>query len=94
MRGVRGPADATVTDVCTVGAVLAEIHRQIAASGGRKAWGARHGIPASVISEVLAGKRDVPDAMANAAGFVSLTLYRRISQNCETAAFEQEPIAA
>ena len=39
-------------------------------AGGRSAWGHRHGIQPSVVTETISGKRDPSERVINAMGFV------------------------
>ena len=48
--------------------------------GGISAWAARHDIPVSVVSETLAGKREMGEPVANALGLVKITIFREIAK--------------
>lgn len=60
----------TLIGVMTPDDILAEISRKCEERGAKAALARRSGIPASLISDVLARRRPVNEAMANALGFV------------------------
>ena len=47
----------------------AELSQACERAGSRSAWARKHGIPVSVVSEILCGKRDASEAIANALGY-------------------------
>lgn len=57
-------------NVATQGDLIAILRSQCAAAGGQTAWAARHGFSPQYVCDVLAGRRDVSEAMANALGFL------------------------
>lgn len=59
-------------------AMRAELNRQIETAGGLVAWCRKVGLSHSAVSLVKNGHRDVPEAVANACGFVSERTFRKI----------------
>ena len=49
-------------------------------AGGQGNFARQHGIPQSILSEVLSGKRDVPETIANALGYVRTVVFRKITK--------------
>lgn len=68
-------------DLHTAANVVAELRRACAGRGGQAAFARRAGVPESIVSMVLNGHRDVPEAIANALGFVETRAFRRIKGN-------------
>lgn len=59
---------------------LADVHGRLRTAcreaGSQQAWAERHGFSASFVSDVLNGKRPMPDSVLVALGLVRVTVYR------------------
>ena len=60
-------------------AMRAELRRQVDAAGGVMAWAKLKGISHPPVSYALSGARPVTEAIANAAGFLVETTYKKVS---------------
>lgn len=58
--------------------MCAELNRQIEAAGGQGAWCRKVGVSQTVVSLVQNGHREMPEAVANACGYISELKYRQI----------------
>ena len=54
----------------TVKQLRATLSQRCEMAGGQSEWARRHGIPPSVVSEVINGRRDPSVAVINAMGFM------------------------
>lgn len=61
--------------------VLAALDRACAGRGGQSRFARAHMIPESVVSMALSGKRDLPQSIANALGFVETRAFRKIKDD-------------
>lgn len=50
--------------------LIAILRSACAAAGGQQAWARAHGFSPQYVCDVLRGRRDVSEAMANALGFL------------------------
>lgn len=55
---------------------VAILRSACAAAGGQSAWAARHGFSPQYVCDVLRGRRDVSEALANALGLVREVRFR------------------
>lgn len=58
--------------------VLHDLSQQCELAGGQASWAQIHGVPRSALCEALSGRRNVTEAIANAAGFVRMVRFVRI----------------
>jgi hypothetical protein len=74
-----------MTDL-TARQVVGLLNCECAGWGAMTAFAVRHGIPVSVVSETLAGKREVGEAIANALGLVRVVAFRplKLRTNAKT----------
>lgn len=61
--------------------VLAALDRACAGKGGQAAFARANLIPQSVVSMARNGKRDLPQSIANALGFVETRAFRKIKDD-------------
>ena len=66
-------------------ALRAELSRQCESAGGQSAWARAHSIPVSQVSEALSGRRDLPDRIVNAMGFMRVARYIQVRRAREAA---------
>lgn len=59
--------------------LIAILRTECARAGGVRAWARRMGFSPGTVGDVLAGRRDVSEAMANALGFVREVRFRPLS---------------
>lgn len=71
-------APCTITDILAAPEMRAEIIRRIDAAGGVSAWSRKTGISHTVVSLVKNGRREIPETVANACGFMAETIYKKI----------------
>ncbi len=60
--------------------VVAELKHQCRKSGSQRVWAREHGISEQHLSDVLNGRRDISEDIANACGFMRVVTYQRIIQ--------------
>ena len=61
------------------GKMRAELERQVAEAGGVRAFCRRKGIEShAAVSLALSGKRDVSESIANARGYLKISVYRKM----------------
>lgn len=58
--------------------VIAILRSRCAAAGGQQAWARRFGFSPQYVCDVLKGRRDVSEAVANALGFVREVRFRKL----------------
>jgi hypothetical protein len=61
---------AVTRNAATQGDLLAILRSECAAAGGQSAWAASKGFSPQYVCDVLKGRRDISEAMANALGFL------------------------
>ena len=59
--------------------LIAILRSECARAGGQLAWARRVGFSPQYVNDVLRGRRDVSEAMANALGFVREVRFRPLS---------------
>lgn len=70
----------SVTDLLTPANAIAILRSQVEKAGGIAAFARGAGIPPSVVSETLSGRRDISEAVANAAGLVRVVRFLEINR--------------
>lgn len=65
-------------DLLTEADVLGALSQQCELAGGQSTWADVHGVSRSSLCEALSGRRQLSEAIANAAGFVRVTRYVRM----------------
>lgn len=58
--------------------LLQILRNQVALAGSQRLWAKAHGVPESVISTTLSGRRALSPLVANALGFAVRTTYARV----------------
>ena len=59
--------------------LIAILRSECGRAGGQQAWARRKGFSPQYVNDVLRGRRDVSEAMANALGFVREVRFRPLS---------------
>jgi hypothetical protein len=59
--------------------LIAVLRSACAHAGGQRAWARSKGFSEQIVCDVLRGRRDVSEAMANALGFVREVRFRPLS---------------
>lgn len=67
-------------DLITPGNAIAILRSVVDRAGGVVAFARGAGLSASVVSETLAGRRDISEAVANAAGLMRVVRFLEISR--------------
>ena len=57
---------------------LAELRTRVAAAGSQRAWAAANGFSAQFVCDVLNGRREISEAMANRMGMIRSLAYERV----------------
>jgi hypothetical protein len=57
-------------DLMTEADVIRDLSQKCELAGGQAAWASVHGVSRSQLCEVIAGRRSMPESIANAAGYV------------------------
>ena len=57
-------------------AVLVALRKAVEGAGSQKAWCDHNGLSEGTISDVLRGRRDITDRVADLVGFERVTVYR------------------
>jgi hypothetical protein len=60
--------------------VIALLREACRGEGGQSRFARQHSIPQSIVNEVLHGKRDVSETIANALGYVRVVIFREITK--------------
>ena len=66
--------------------IVRELAQECAAAGSQAAWARKRGISATHVNEVLNGRRDLTDSIANALGYSRVTRYVRVRHPAKVAA--------
>lgn len=69
-----------MTDLIRQGQMRDILFAKVAEVGGMVAFANIHGIAVSTVSEVVNGKRDVTEALANVCGFMRVAAFRQIAK--------------
>jgi DNA-binding transcriptional regulator YdaS (Cro superfamily) len=64
-----------MADLMTEADVLRDLSQKCELAGGQAAWAQVHGVSRSQLCEVIAGRRSMPESIANAAGYVRVTRF-------------------
>ena len=67
-------------DICGQREVVAALRKKCGGRGKPREFSREHIIPESTISEVLTGKKDVPESIANALGFARVHMFRKMTK--------------
>jgi hypothetical protein len=95
MRAPPAPSP-RLADACEAGAIRRLLFEHCEQAGGMRAWSRRHGVPVSLVSETLSGRRPPGEAIANALGFLFVPAFLpvRSSPVTNTPRSGSEPRAA
>lgn len=66
-------------NVAAAADLIALLRTECVRAGGVRAWARRKGFSAGTVCDVLSGRRDMSEAMANALGFVREVRFRPLS---------------
>ena len=58
----------------------AKLRDAVARDGGQARWAHQHEIAPTVVCDVLAGRREVSEAIANALGYVRRVTYQQVNR--------------
>jgi hypothetical protein len=70
-----------MTEPATSAEVIAVLRSECARSGGQNVWARGHGFSPQYVCDVLRGRRDVSEAMANALGYFRQVRFLPINQD-------------
>lgn len=74
MSAVPAPSP-RLAGACEAEAIRSLLFAQCEQAGGLRAWARRHGVPVSLVSETLSGRRPPGEAIANALGFLCVPAF-------------------
>ncbi|NBW16491.1 MAG: XRE family transcriptional regulator [Caulobacteraceae bacterium] len=57
-------------------AVIKRLRHEIDLLGSQAAWASKHGFSPQYITDILHGRRDITDRLANALGFARVTVWK------------------